>query len=194
MIGPRYLDDTELPWDVGTHRGPDAYDARAEYDTETWTLTGLAKEYRLFTPIVLTMAGLPFDPVALCWEENDLPMSEAPYAIESPLPLLAGPPAPFTHTLFACPVPHAKTLFTFLDRMAFRNGAEVYDAVHQQVDLVDWVMLHRTNIAPAKPPLVSVALYGLAGPTNMFVWKPPADPYRDRFTLVQRSPIKLKGK
>lgn len=176
----------ELPWEPGTRRAPDAYDAGSDYANETWTLTGISKEFKLYTPIVLTSFGLPFDPVHLYWDEAKLPDNELPYAVESPVPLLTGPVAPFEHTIFACPNPHAPGLFKFLDRMSLRAGADVYESVRQQVDLVDWVMLHRMSVAPPKPPRVSIALYGLIGPACSFVWNPPKDVWRDRFTLVRR--------
>lgn len=184
---PEFIGSSELPWDVGSYRGPDAHDAGSGYDTETWTLTGLAQEYWLFTPYVLSAAGLPFDPVHLCWEENRFPVSEAPYAVESRVPLLSGPEPPFDRTLFACPLPFAKQVQAFLDRMVIRSGAAVYEAVHQRVDLVDWVMLDRLSVGPSTPPVVKVSLYGLIGPVG-FIWSPPADPWSDRFRLVQRTP------
>lgn len=185
-VEPRFVGATELPWEAGTHRGPDTHDAGSGYDSQIWTLTGITKEFALYTPVVLSAAGLDFDPVHLCWEENRLPPNELPYAVESPVPLLAGLSALFNRTVFACPLDHAPTLFRFLDRMSMRAGGTVYDSIRQQVDVVDWVMLHRLSVAPPRPPLVSMALYGVQGADTVYCWVPPKNPWKDRFQLVRR--------
>jgi hypothetical protein len=162
------------------------YDPRLELGTGRWTLTGLSGEFAFYSAAVLQSLGLTFDPVALFWEEGALPAAEAPLALAFDRTVLAGPAAPLDRTIFACPKPYAPRLFTFLDRFAARLGSVVYESVHQRLPVVDWRLLDRVSVAPARAPTVVVELYGLSGPTDAVYWRPPADPWTAPVQLVRR--------
>jgi hypothetical protein len=190
--GPRFLGEQELPWDEGTHRGPDVYDPHVEYGPGRWTLTGLSKEFVLYSADLFRVTGLPFDPVALYWEEAALPPAEAPIELTLERPVLAGLPVPFDHTLYACPVPYAAGLLRHLDRMSVRMDGVVWASVRQMIPVVDWPLLGRTAVAPVRPPRVPVALYGMTTDRMAVYWRPPSDPWTGAVTLVRRA-LEPKG-
>lgn len=171
-IGPEYLDGQELPWQDGVHRGPDVYDPNVDYDEGRWTLTGMSKEYTLYSASILVSVGLHFDPVALYWEENALSAAEAPFELVLDRPVLHGLPPPFDRTLYACPEPYANGLLTFLDRTAVTIEGAHYETVRQMLPVVDWPLVSKTSVVPVKLPTVTVAVYGLASKDVAIYWKP----------------------
>jgi len=200
-IGPRYVGDTELPWDPGEHAGPEVRPDEipgVDYQDGRWSLTGLTRDHRLYSAVVLAALGLPRDPVAVYWAENNLPEHDSPYWVDVGRVVLGGGiPAPFDQVLFACPNQYAAGLITFLDRLSVRSGAVVAHSVRQRVPVVDWRLLDQVAVAPPTPPTVLVDLYGYETDDLQFVWQPPADPWRQPVRLVRQprpKPKKPKGK
>jgi hypothetical protein len=186
MTGPVYIGEQELPWESGVHRGPDVYDPHVDYGDGHWTLTGMAAEYVLYSAAVIRSLGITFDPVALYWEENQLPLGETPYEVDVGEVVLSGLVPPEDRTLFACPRPYAAGLLTFMDRMSFRSGDTAFDSLRQVVRVVDWPMVRRMSVVPSVPPTVEVSVYGVSSPRDVYFWRVPADPWKGRLTLTHR--------
>lgn len=189
-IGPQYVGSIELPWPTGRHDGPEVRgdEVNIDYGDGRWSLTGLAVDHALYSATLLSMMGLPCDPVALYWAENALPDAEAPYWVDVGRVVLSGLPAPHNQVLFACPKQYAPGLITFLDRLACAEaGGPVTASVRQRLPVVDWPLLKHISVAPPKPPTVEVDLYGLDQPDRLLFWRPPSDPWRGSVTLVSRS-------
>lgn len=188
-VGPRYLGDTELPWESGTHPGPTVRldEANIDYGDNRWSLTGIAAEHVLFSAVTLVYAGLPKDPVAVYWSEQNLPDREAPLWVDVGRTVLLGLPQPYDQVLFACPRQYATGLVKFLDRLSLqRPDGWVAHSVRQRIPIVDWPLLRGVSVAPPRPPTVLVELYGVDAPDCVYSWRTPANPWT--------SPVQLKGR
>lgn len=170
---------------VGTFRGPDVGEVHVDLDPAKWTLTALRTEHTLFSAALLTATGVPFDPIALYWEENSLPMCDTPFEFTHEQILLAGLPDPYNRIIYACPNTYASGLIAFLDRFSVRIGTAVHDSVKQIVPVVDWRLLAKSSVAPKEPPRVPVILYGIESPTEIYAWQPPKDLWRESVRLVK---------
>lgn len=193
-IGPEYVGDQELPWLPGRHDGepvrPD--EVNVDYGDGRWSLTGMAAEHTLFSPVVLQLSGLPFDPVAVYWSEKGLPDGESPYWVDVGRQVLRGLPAPYDQVLFACPKSHAPGLIAFLDRLTISGGGVAIDSVRQRVPVVDWPLLRSIAVAPPNPPTVPVELYGVETDKFTLAWVPPHDPWRAPVSIVHRNKAAVK--
>lgn len=187
-IGPIYTPDgVELPWLEGTHKGPEAYpDIDPVGRKAKWTLTGLADSHRFFHHGVLLATGVNTDLVARFWAENNLPAQEAPYLVEFDRVLFQGLTPPLNHCVFACPTQHARFLFDFLDRASFNRPDGLWHSLHQAMPLVDWRLVDSMAVAPVRPPVVRVELYGLESDSGVYEWKPPKDPWTQPIALAAR--------
>ncbi len=73
-----------------------------------------------------------------------------------------------------------------LDRFAANRSGITIESVHQQLNMVDWPLLEGISVAPPKPPLVPVELYGftVVG-KGSFLWHPPRNVWKDPIILKQ---------
>lgn len=189
-VGPRFVGDTELPWDEGTPRGPDVHRPDPAGRPGRWTLTGMAADHRFYTAALLAATGVPFDPVEVYWAEAGLDRREAPYSLVLDRVVFAGLTPPLDRTVFACPAAHAPGLFRFLDRFAAGVGvAAAWESLHQRLAVVDWQLVAALTTVPPSPPTVPVEAYGLVGTADVYHWKLPGDPCTQPIRLV-RTPRK----
>lgn len=188
MIGPDYIGTTELPWPEGEHAGPEVRkdELGVDYQDGKWSLTGMSKEFTLFSAVSLAYSGIDFDPVALYWAETGLPASDTPFWVDVDRPILAGLAPPYDATLFACPKLYANGLISFLDRIAVNHPNGMIEAVRQRLPVVDWPLLKHVSVAPPAPPTVLVELYGLATKEGSYLWMTPQNPWKDPLTLQFR--------
>lgn len=173
-VESEYIHGAELPWTEGQHRGGDAHEADAAIRAGRWTLTGLALDHDFYNADLLQLTGVVAHPVDLFWAENNLPMQETPFRLESPRIVLHGLPTPSDHHVYACPKIHSPRLFAFLDRFAIGDPASTFwEAIHQTLQMVDWKLVESLTTAPVAPPTVPIHLYGLSGPDRVYHWGNP---------------------
>lgn len=184
---PIFVGTTELPYPEGNHPGRMVYDDIEEAKRQgRWTLSGMADDHVFFSAVLLQAAGMLKDPIAVYWAEQSLAPQEAPYALSLSKSVLTGLQDPFDHTLFACPKIHATGLFRFLDRVSVDSNGEVYDSLHQKLQVVDWDLVNLLTHVPNTPPTVDLHVWGLASKTTLYYFKPPVNPWKQQISLVTR--------
>jgi hypothetical protein len=196
---PRFVGDTELPWDAGRFDAGRVYwgdvGPAAVVDPKAPTPTDLARDHVLFNAGVLHhLSGN--DQVALHWAEEAATAGPPPVLLELGCRLFAGEmpaSAGYDRVVFACPGQAWPALKRRLDRVAFAadhgppRGLVVWESLCYCWPALDPVLARRLTAgrpAPAgPPPLVPVYLYGVAGPSAAYVWEPARDPWRDPLCL-----------
>lgn len=192
---PQFVGSTELTWPVGTHDGPTLYlddimpAVKVDKSIAKATLADIIRDgYTLFSAGVLQTAGLPFDPVAACWSEEGLPMSEAPILIELQVSMLRGLASPLDRYVFGVRGEYAEKLFRYLDRMSIVAGGDSYEVARWRLFMLDVIKVSKMTTKTAIPPIVPIQLYGLVSSSEVIAWKQPTDPWTQP-CLLTRKPL-----
>lgn len=198
LIKPLFYGDTELPLPEGEPEGPVVHgkDVDPVGRKAAWTMTGMINTHRFLVPAVIQAAGLATDPISLYWAEHNLPKQEAPFWIDLGWNAFGGLPAETKENriVWACPLPHARGLITYLARIRFGTPAAVeWDSLHQTLQLVDRQLLTSLTTQPPTPPTVPVDVFGLTGPRGSYFWKPATNPWTEGLTLHFQKPRVTKA-
>lgn len=139
------------------------------------TLKDLEPDFVFLQHGLLPFFGL--DPLPIHWAEAGLPEKDAPCKLYLGQPVFLDLPGWWSECLFVVKKECWDDLAKFLDKVTLsrRDNGTLYNAIRQQIDIVDFLYVKK-HTAGGAVPIVPVQLIGLDGNKNCFSWVPSGNP------------------